>query len=222
MPAEVLILSPPAFFRFVFAINLLCDHALELLPLEVGMSAGLVSANRSHLIRRDDHAVMAVRAARKIRRRWSAKRETLARAARLSNEELGVGVGIDSGELSFGEFGRSHRDLTAIGTVVNLASRAQSAAKAGKICRSRETTKPDTFRPTAHAFVIQDYSGIAPGSVIRAAVFADLIDMCDVRMIERGGRLRLLGEATHSLLISSDVSRQDFQGYLAVESHILS
>jgi class 3 adenylate cyclase len=84
-------------------------------------------------IRRDDHAVLAVRAARKIQRRWRAKRDTLARAASLSNEQLGVGVGIDSGELSFGEFGRSHRDLTAIGTVVNLASRAQSAAEAGKI-----------------------------------------------------------------------------------------
>ena len=84
-------------------------------------------------IRSDDHAVLAVRAAREIQRTWSAKRETLAGTASLSSDELGVGVGIDSGELSFGEFGRSHRDLTAIGTVVNLASRAQSAAKAGKI-----------------------------------------------------------------------------------------
>jgi len=45
----------------------------------------------------------------------------------------GIGIGIDSGELSFGEFGRSHRDLTAIGTVVNTAARAQSAASAGQI-----------------------------------------------------------------------------------------
>lgn len=84
-------------------------------------------------IRRDEHARLAVRAAREIQRRWSTKRETLAEAASLSGGELGVGVGIHSGELSFGEFGRSHRDLTAIGTVVNLASRAQSAANAGKI-----------------------------------------------------------------------------------------
>ena len=40
---------------------------------------------------------------------------------------IGIGIGIDSGQLSFGEFGRSHRDLTAIGTVVNTAARAQSA-----------------------------------------------------------------------------------------------
>ncbi len=44
-----------------------------------------------------------------------------------------MGIGIDSGETSFGEFGRSHRDLTAIGTVVNTASRAQSAAEPGQI-----------------------------------------------------------------------------------------
>lgn len=84
-------------------------------------------------IRRDDHTRMAVRAAREIQRSWSAKRGILAEAASLNIGELGVGVGIHSGELSFGEFGRSHRDLTAIGTVVNLASRAQSVANAGKI-----------------------------------------------------------------------------------------
>jgi adenylate cyclase len=46
---------------------------------------------------------------------------------------MGVGVGIDSGKISFGEFGRAHHDLTAIGTVVNTASRAQSAAAADEI-----------------------------------------------------------------------------------------
>ena len=44
--------------------------------------------------------------------------------------------------MSFGEFGHSHRDVTAIGTVVNTAARAQGAAEAGQIlvtedvCRS--------------------------------------------------------------------------------------
>ena len=46
--------------------------------------------------------------------------------------DLGVGYGPPPG-LSFGEFGRSHRDLTAIGTVVNIASRVQSVAAAGEI-----------------------------------------------------------------------------------------
>jgi class 3 adenylate cyclase len=40
---------------------------------------------------------------------------------------------IDCGDVSFGEFGRSHHDLTAIGTVVNRASRAQAAAAADQI-----------------------------------------------------------------------------------------
>jgi adenylate cyclase len=79
----------------------------------------------------EDHAREAVLAARAIQNRWTARRETLAEALGLSGAELGVGIGIHCGELSFGEFGRSHRDLTAIGTVVNLPSRTQSAAAAG-------------------------------------------------------------------------------------------
>jgi adenylate cyclase len=51
--------------------------------------------------------------------------------------EIGVGVGIDSGEVRFGEFGRSHRDLTAIGNIVNTAARTQSAAEAGQILVTR-------------------------------------------------------------------------------------
>src|SRR6185436_621568 len=82
---------------------------------------------------RDDHTKCAVLAAREIQKRWRAKRETLVEAFGLPGNELGIGIGIHSGELSFGEFGRSHRDLTAIGTVVNTASRAQSAADADQI-----------------------------------------------------------------------------------------
>lgn len=51
----------------------------------------------------------------------------------IDERSLGVGIGIDSGMMKFGEFGRSHRDLTAIGTVVNIAARAQSTAPAGTI-----------------------------------------------------------------------------------------
>jgi adenylate cyclase len=84
-------------------------------------------------IRQGDHPRQAVLAAQDIQRRWSARREPLGAQLGLARAELGVGIGIHCGELSFGEFGRSHRDLTAIGTVVNLASRAQSAAAAGEI-----------------------------------------------------------------------------------------
>ena len=44
-----------------------------------------------------------------------------------------IGIGISGGIVKFGEFGQSHRDLTAIGTVVNTAARAQTAAHAGQI-----------------------------------------------------------------------------------------
>ena len=84
-------------------------------------------------INQGDHPRQAVLAAQDIQRRWNARRQTLGEELGLARAELGVGIGIHCGELSFGEFGRSHRDLTAIGTVVNLASRAQSAAAAGEI-----------------------------------------------------------------------------------------
>ena len=84
-------------------------------------------------IRQDDHAAQAVRAARAIQERCAVRREALAEAFGPEGATICVGVGIASGTLSFGEFGRSHQDLTAIGTVVNTASRAQSAAAAGEI-----------------------------------------------------------------------------------------
>ena len=46
---------------------------------------------------------------------------------------IGIGIGIDCGDTNFGEFGHSHRDLTAVGTVVNRAARAQASAKPGEI-----------------------------------------------------------------------------------------
>ncbi|MBB5053115.1 class 3 adenylate cyclase [Afipia massiliensis] len=51
----------------------------------------------------------------------------------MKNADIGIGIGIDCGQTNFGEFGHAHRDLTAIGTVVNRAARAQAAAKAGEI-----------------------------------------------------------------------------------------
>jgi class 3 adenylate cyclase len=84
-------------------------------------------------IRQADHAGQAVRAAREIQARCHAKREALAAEFGVAGDALGVGVGIDSGRVSFGEFGHSHRDVTAIGTVVNTAARAQAAAEAGQI-----------------------------------------------------------------------------------------
>ncbi|HEY9454891.1 MAG TPA: adenylate/guanylate cyclase domain-containing protein [Bradyrhizobium sp.] len=84
-------------------------------------------------LRREGHARNAVLAAREIQKSWRDRREALVEAHGLTGSELGIGIGIHSGELSFGEFGHAHRDLTAIGTVVNTASRAQSVAEANQI-----------------------------------------------------------------------------------------
>jgi class 3 adenylate cyclase len=73
-------------------------------------------------IRQQDHAQRAVEAARQMQAAFATSRD-----------EFGVGIGIHTGEISFGEFGRSHRDLTAIGTVVNMAARVQAAAEPGQI-----------------------------------------------------------------------------------------
>jgi adenylate cyclase len=88
-------------------------------------------------IRHADHAARAVKTARDIQRRCAARSQALVGASGLTGTELGVGIGIDTGGLSFGEYGRSHRDLTAIGTVVNTAARAQSAAEPGQILVTR-------------------------------------------------------------------------------------
>jgi class 3 adenylate cyclase len=84
-------------------------------------------------IRRADHAAEAVRTARAIQEGWTRRRVSLAQAFGAQSPAIGVGVGVDSGKVNFGEFGRAHHDLTAIGMVVNVAARAQAAALSGEI-----------------------------------------------------------------------------------------
>jgi adenylate cyclase len=84
-------------------------------------------------ILQDDHAAQAIHAARQIQQRWQLRRPDLVEGLDIDEASLCIGIGISSGDVSFGEFGRSHRDLTAIGTVVNTAARAQSVARPGQI-----------------------------------------------------------------------------------------
>jgi len=111
-------------------------------------------------LKRADHARNAVLAAREIQENWRDKRETLVRTHGLTASELGIGIGIHSGELSFGEFGRSHRDLTAIGTVVNTASRAQSVAEADQILVTQavyQRAQPDLKDSHSKAFQLKGF-----------------------------------------------------------------
>ena len=84
-------------------------------------------------VKQGDHPAQALLAARAIQQRFAERRDALQEEIGTRDVELGIGIGIDSGDTNFGEFGRSHRDLTAIGTVVNRAARAQAVAKPGEI-----------------------------------------------------------------------------------------
>ena len=84
-------------------------------------------------IRQADHPRQAILAAREMQEGFAAKQAEFAAVG----SAFGVGIGIDTGKLSFGEYGRSHRDLTAIGPVVNTAARSQGAAKPGQILVTR-------------------------------------------------------------------------------------
>jgi adenylate cyclase len=84
-------------------------------------------------MRRKDHAAKALAAARKIQELWRTRRDELSIAFGDGAATVGLGIGLATGKVNFGEFGRTHQDLTAIGTVVNTASRAQSAAAPDQI-----------------------------------------------------------------------------------------
>jgi len=84
-------------------------------------------------VKRDDHAARALQAARDIQRSFHDRHDALVRTIGAGDVEIGIGIGIDSGHTNFGEFGQTHRDLTAVGTVVNRAARAQAMAKSGEI-----------------------------------------------------------------------------------------
>lgn len=107
-------------------------------------------------IPRADHAARAVETAREIQRRC--RRFDGEMFAGFYGDALGIGIGIDSGTVSFGEFGRSHRDLTAIGTVVNTAARAQGAAAAGQILVTsavRERIAPDLADAAGRTYALK-------------------------------------------------------------------
>ena len=111
-------------------------------------------------ISRNDHVRGALRAARDIQQRCRDQRSALRSVLGLSGDELGVGIGIHTGQLSFGEFGRSHRDLTAIGTVVNTAARAQAVAAAGQILVTRavyEWARSDMSGSEAHQYMLKGF-----------------------------------------------------------------
>jgi adenylate cyclase len=89
-----------------------------------------------------DHARRAVRAARDIQRRCAERGKSMAGRERSEMGGLSLGIGVHTGLTAFGEFGGTvHTDLTAVGTVVNLAARLEGMAAAGEIVASREVVE---------------------------------------------------------------------------------
>lgn len=79
---------------------------------------------------REEHVSHAVDAAIQLQKNCNDIKNKIG----LANERnLGIGIGIHTGECFMGEVGTSYKDFTAIGPVVNLASRLQGAAGAGQI-----------------------------------------------------------------------------------------
>ena len=79
------------------------------------------------------HTERALSAARDIQERCHERCKRELAGYGLEASELGIGIGIDCGTMTFGEFGTTHTELTAVGQVVNRASRLQSIAAPGEI-----------------------------------------------------------------------------------------
>ncbi len=79
---------------------------------------------------RKEHVTNAVNAAMELQKNCQHLKEQIGLGVEHS---LGVGIGIHTGECFLGEVGTAYKDFTAIGPVVNLASRLQGAADPGEI-----------------------------------------------------------------------------------------
>ncbi len=75
-----------------------------------------------------DHTKQAVLAGLDLQKKCL-ERRLLIEGAEQQQISMGVGVGIHTGNVSIGEIGEFCKDFTAIGEVVNVASRLQGAAK---------------------------------------------------------------------------------------------
>ena len=83
-----------------------------------------------------DHALAAIRAALEIQDEIA----KLNRQKKMNGMKIGVGVGINSGEMLSGNLGSQKRmEYTVIGDNVNIASRLTKVAKAGEILISKKT-----------------------------------------------------------------------------------
>jgi adenylate cyclase len=79
-------------------------------------------------IERDNHVENAVLAGLALQERCASLC-----SMRKGESQLSIGVGIHTGNAAIGDVGQACRDFTAVGSVVNLASRLQGAACPGEV-----------------------------------------------------------------------------------------
>jgi class 3 adenylate cyclase len=84
----------------------------------------------------EDHAERAVLTAVEMQRKVVELKDEWLRFG----QELGIGIGINTGYMTVGSIGSDmHKDYTVIGNQVNVAARLESLAKAGQILISERT-----------------------------------------------------------------------------------
>ncbi|MEW6665236.1 MAG: adenylate/guanylate cyclase domain-containing protein [Thermodesulfobacteriota bacterium] len=84
----------------------------------------------------EDHAERAVRTAVEMQRKVAELKDEWLRFG----QELGIGIGINTGYMTVGNIGSDqHKDYTVIGNQVNVAARLESLAKPGQILISQRT-----------------------------------------------------------------------------------
>ena len=84
---------------------------------------------------RKEHVTNAVNAAMDLQKKCKNLTDKIGLT---EGHEPGIGIGIHTGKCYLGEVGTSYKDFTAIGAVVNLASRLQGAAGTGEILLTAE------------------------------------------------------------------------------------
>jgi adenylate cyclase len=81
----------------------------------------------------EDHVRQAVLAGIQIQRSCIEKKNLTITTSDGKDISIGIGIGIHTGNASVGEVGTAYKDFTIIGSVVNIASRIQTAARVGEI-----------------------------------------------------------------------------------------
>ena len=121
---------------------------------------------------RAQHVQNAVHAAVELQRQCAHLKEEVGLDA---EESIGVGIGVHTGISRMGEVGNAFKDFTAIGPVVNLASRLQSAAQAGEIVITPEVhdhVKDEWPALPGRSFTLKGIEGTVTGYVIGKEVYA--------------------------------------------------